>query len=439
VSGNHDLAAIFLVALSFCSFIAVAGLSNQDDSLENQNMTRVIKPDNASTELVQIPTGALIDDYVSQSELRLGPKYTIIKVGGVYQVLSNQGVLSSSLASFEASLDVALAGLTVGRVMPETIFVDGNVTIDSTLKIPSQVDLVGNGVWTAANGLNSNLIENADPTVNNDHIFLRGYPFLKIDGNFAGQGARSDGVKFVNANNVGLTYGTGRQYVIQNLLITGCNGIGATFDFTGSNESTFDILNCRIFTNVGAAFAKALYLHNVVDSDIIEGSFDGGNSDPMYTIFIDGGSFISITDSYINQGCYFTGVQHSKISPQVIDQNTDMPALIMKNCKYNSVFHTKIRVNANSATATLEGIQLVTDGGGGNDSTNNVFSDITFGQMGAGGTRTWKYGITEGDANQDSNQYVNINGLECSTATLVLKGAASKGQHQNILGTVTEA
>jgi len=57
---------------------------------------------------------------------------------------------------------------------------------------------------------------------------------------------------------------------------------------------------------------------------------------------------------------------------------------------------------------------------------NNEFNNFTIGRAGGTGTRRFTLGIEEEAAADDENSYTNINGLDCVTAALKLRGAGSK-------------
>jgi hypothetical protein len=130
--------------------------------MENNDLTRVSKPSNSSTELVQVPTGALIDDYVSQSELVLTPKFTVTKVGAAYIIIDENGQLQTNPtpASLEVAVnDVAFAGLTVGRTWSEKVLLKGNLTLDSKLLLPAYTELELQGKITRDAGYNNTMLE----------------------------------------------------------------------------------------------------------------------------------------------------------------------------------------------------------------------------------------------------------------------------------------
>jgi hypothetical protein len=77
---NHDLASISLVALSFCSFLIAAGVSNQNNFVENQNLTNLY---------VFWHTSLLTGGVPNSDAQRLADAYTDYGQP-VYIVISNQ-------------------------------------------------------------------------------------------------------------------------------------------------------------------------------------------------------------------------------------------------------------------------------------------------------------------------------------------------------------
>jgi hypothetical protein len=378
--------------------------------------------------------------------LRLAPKYTVTLEGGFYHVYKDDGSLSYSTGSFETAVnDEAFAGL--GGVVPEAVLTKGSITVDGTILVPTFANLQISGKWTAANALNANMIENLNPATHNYGVCIEsvGFPAI-IDGNMANQGAGGGkGLYWIQGTEIpnlftDSTIGYPSALVLRNIIFKNCYDTGIHVDSSASQLSQYGFENVSSWGTTKAN-SVCCYLKQINDSYLEGGLFDGNTS--TYGLSLESVTACSIVPKYLNGPQLLVGCRENEYSVKVIhDTATDPagnpPAWDIQGERYSRFHDINIRVVGNGVANTRDGMKL-SNAWSTYDCTHNRFSNLYFGGVGGGGTRTWKYGIEETDSNQNNNQYVNICGDECATATLRLLGAVSKVQHQNIIGTVAEA
>jgi hypothetical protein len=414
-------------------------------------MARTAKPANNSTIPVQDVVGPLIDDYVSQTDVTnqaiasnltfatgkypfadqyLIPKISVFKEGSNYRVLDSDGSLLYNGSSFEVAMnDYAFAGLTGTPGAIEKVYVKGNMTVDDTILLPSNLDLEVYGKWTAANALNKAMIMLSG--TKNYNIFVGGR--LLIDGNSAGQtgGADRHALHFVcsEAQTYGYTDNVLYFPTIQldNIFVEDPTDSAYYMDYLNGTGNTLGMYNCG-----GTAGSEDLCVWEYLsDSDLIGGLYSGDNVN--FGLRIKQCSCSSINPSYLNGHHQINDSTNIDFKCKFLDNNGNFDTLNLWGATY-SVFHDSIFRRNGGTDNTYNGVLL--DNTWGAAATNNVFSNLVFRSTGA---NSWKYAIEESDNTQDSNQYCNINAGDAQTGALRLLGAVSKVQHQNIVGTVAEA
>jgi hypothetical protein len=363
-------------------------------------------------------------------------KFKVVKDGSYYRVYNKYGNLTASPTSFATALNSEVfANLTSSRTWMDKVIIEGACSVDDKITVPSLVEIEIQGVLTAANALNKDMFENANQATNNYGIYIHGG---EIDGNGANQSAGTGKVlDFVNATNVPVSLGTDSWYpsalYLSDITINNPNARSSAvnINFTGSAGSTLKWRNVQVQGWDYNDSGYTVVLTAINDSDIVE-SFIGGKAKALYA----SGSSCNLDFSYFNGCATLYGWHKSRFSARYLDNSQNEHSITMQYCKRSSVYNTFFhRVNSNGYT-TKHGIYLY--GAGGFNTYECQFSNLHFGRAGDGGTNKDDYGIYENDADQDLNQYVNINGLDCTSGALRLAGATSKGQHQNIMGTVTE-
>lgn len=102
------------------------------------------------------------------------PSYTIYKVGSTYYAKDQNGLNEFSGTSSSTVINNAFNALTSGRTWQETIVLEGTISLDDTIEMPSYSRLIINGRLTMSDGTNEHMIVNDDQTAGNTAIDITG-------------------------------------------------------------------------------------------------------------------------------------------------------------------------------------------------------------------------------------------------------------------------
>lgn len=356
----------------------------------------------------------------------------IEKVGSFLHVYNHRmSEVFAPTTSTKTAWDRAKSLLTGTEPFIEKITSFGNFSVDDQLSVPKNLIWEHWGSLTAVDSLNKIMIVNAGTKDYN--VFLTGKCF--VNGNRANQANTVCGVKFANSAELDYSYQVGQHYPAfkaENWSIGNCYDHGFEFDFTGSTGSTFELVNCNSYGH----WNDAVKCTNCYDSNIIGGIMTGGNN---LTFEMTGCANMMIHPSYVNGQSVFTNCVEFDFAglSWELGVNADMISGVgLQYSKFHDMF---FRVIGNGTANTYDGIKLSSNGG--THSIFNQFHNLHFTRRAGGGTRTFKYGIEETDANQDNNVYGIIEGGDCATGALRLLGAVSKTKYtaSQVIGTVATA
>jgi hypothetical protein len=323
-------------------------------------------------------------------------------------------------------VEFAFGNLTVGRTSLETVLLRGNFTQTNSFAVSSHTKLVLDGTVTLAAGSNCNQIVNVHPTTYDSDIEIYGGTW---DGNGANQVGTSNGLYFVSATD-DATNGVTR---IHDVTFANSKTNGVTIKNTASYHNPYfvDSVWCANSLEIG------MDLDNVVDC-VFSNLILQGNDGNLRVIagYCTFSNLYLAGSNYYNLHIYGTGLQFDNVFCDYNTVNTFYP-IYLDGCKWSNFNNFIVRNIGNSNNNTNTAVKVTKSAWDGSTySVGNSFSNFKFVKT---GTADWKYGFEEtDDANVDNNQYSNIAGLAVGTATLYLRGAVSKAQHQNIIGTVTE-
>jgi hypothetical protein len=367
---------------------------------------------------------------------RSPPKYTVTKEGSAYHVYKEDGSLSYSTASLETAVnDEAFNGLTAARTYKEKVLLKGNLELDSTLLIPNYTKLTIDGKITLANTSNCHMLQNGGTS--GEGVVIDAYG-ATLDFNGANQG---------NQDNFAVDWeptvdpaSTERDMWIKCLRVINARRHGIQLYpqcAPGTWSTIFHVVDCTIDTldseGVGYAGFRGL--------GFADGFFSGchfGSNTNTRAMNLSSCGNNHFSNMHFDGGVSWDLCYENQLSSFLLDGNLADHHFIMEGCRLNQISNGKIRFWGSDARTTFDGVNLAVSGA--TNCTDNGFANLHIGRSAGGaGTNTFRWGIHETDANQDNNQYVNINGGDCNTGALRLLGAASQSQHQNVVGTVTEA
>ncbi|MDD5240069.1 MAG: hypothetical protein PHH61_06440, partial [Candidatus Nanoarchaeia archaeon] len=366
--------------------------------------------------------------------------------GGSYTVVTNQSSVATTVtwyltfkpdnsiyfASTNASyvINSAFASLTPGRTSMEKVIVTGNITITAPLTIPRYTTLSGENNCKITKGFNGDMIKEY-ATATADSIIIEN---LELDGNYASY--TGSGIVWTLTGTAGGT----KDLIIQNCKIWYTYAHGINIELGGAGGTLAPKLyDNNVYTmDVGATGKKGLQMKSAADFHVDGGHY--GVDTGVGAIYLEGCGAGTI------QGIRTDGTVDLYVCREVTVGNVfvDLGNVHRHGMELYDVYmsqfsNIKIRTTGSNAWTDKSAIYL------GKDSTApyasyNSFSNIYAGRIwNEANTDRFAYAITEGNADCDNNQYVNINGHDCVTGALYLLGATSKGQHQNIIGNVTEA
>jgi hypothetical protein len=335
-------------------------------------------------------------------------------------------------------INFALGNLTSGRTWQEKVYINGNFSITNTILVPSYTFIHIDGRITLATNANCDIIQNLNQDSNDQYITIEGGV---LDGNKANQSGDSIGIYFKCVNVVGLEYSQQKLFILRDLTVRQCNLKNILIDFTGSYLSNILISNVKS-TEGRYGEGVALQFKTVFDSTIEYGTLDGGYVDlpNTYSLYMEDCSYILIDKVYINANVGIINSGQIDFSPQIVDTALNGHSITLQGVTWSNFHDFTINSFNNDGTAnTYDGIYMTNSSTLAN-CTNNIFDSIRIGRGDRTDyTRTFRYGVNEATNGQDTNIYCNIQGGDCATAALLLKGVASKSLHQNIVGNVTES
>lgn len=367
---------------------------------------------------------------------KLVPTYTIYKFGADYYAMDEDGNIDFGGSGDAGGIDgaspgavikAAMGGLTGGRTWQERVLVKGNISnLDhpagnyNCIDVPSYTLLSIDGKMTLANDTNKSMIGNASGNAGWDvGITIEGG---YLDGNQSQQTA-GHGINLVT-NAVEPAYGYLHSTVRD---VSVANVKQNAFNF--SHIGQLHAIDCKTHGTKSGGYG--LYCDWVWDSLFermlpIDGVTGGAYIIPMATVF---------QDLYINQGIVMPYSNRAKFSNILIDVSADIHGWAghFFKCLVDNV-HVEAFDNA---AANKSAIRLTDDTAGMSaHSTDNIFSNVWCGRGYGAGTKQWKYGIEEADANQDYNIFSSTNGRDCVTGVVRRLGANSKADADTIIGTI---
>lgn len=311
----------------------------------------------------------------------------------------------------DVEIQAALDYLTAARTWQEKVVLKGNFTISAPIVVSGHTWLELIGKVTLANGVNDNMIENANPATNDPNVVIEGGIW---DGNGANQMA---------GDIIYWTHGTSPATFFRNEFRNMSFIDSDTYDI--HIPAMDDARTTFMFYNLHSRGTGTGSLHLTDMSDLIVSNWIPCN-DPYLHLC----SFVKFDHLYI-QGTavldYVTSLQMSNCS---IDTAGELP-LDLYSCAYSNFSNIVIRVigdGAAVARAVRVGSPYTLK------STNNQFSNIYMGRALGAETRRFTLGIEEIDADQINNLYCNIDGADCVTAALRLRSVTS--QWTNVMGDV---
>lgn len=237
--------------------------------------------------------------------------YIIENVDSIYEAYHG-GNLSRAYSDTNATevIEYAFSGLTSGRTWREKVVLLGNITIDTTIQVPSYTWIDGPFNISVESGFTGNIIENDDRTTNGN----RG---IKItNGIVDGQGQSSgNGIDF-SCINTG-SYWSGNEVsglVIDNLHVENAHTHSLHLENYGSTTVPVHFIsNSRFINELAGATAFSIYLNVSSDSwfdqlSITNMLIQGGGSNHFSNMYFgNGAENLEITSSshHIFTNCRF--------------------------------------------------------------------------------------------------------------------------------------
>jgi len=171
-------------------------------------------------------------------------------------------------------------------------------------------------------------------------------------------------------------------------------------------------------------------MDHVYDSEVSNGLYEGDAG----AIYLAHCGPTQLHPFYINNRIWLHSCDVTFMNGTYIDTSSDVTGITLEGCSYSSF--SDIYIHYTGSSAYSNPAILLTTEGAANYCLHNSFSNILAGRGVGVGTNRWTYAIDEADANQDYNNYSNINGSDCTTATLRRQGVNSKYDVNTIIGTV---
>jgi hypothetical protein len=359
----------------------------------------------------------------------------IVFQDGSYTKMKNgtTGQIDAYSTNASQIINWAMGNLTSGRTWQEIVYLKGNFSITSTILLPNFVSVLIDGS-IHGDTMTTPIFKNDNQTGCNYGVSIQGVGGLAvITGNPTG-GTQQKGISLVNAvnpPNLFTSYWTGYPvaYYLKNLMIKLMGGNGIDVDFTGSSDSQIgceEVSSC----NVGG---YAVHWFHVYDS-----YYYGGIISADVGFFLQACSGCILRPTFMNNVHVFHTCDNIDFSCQFIDQtNFNNDTIWIMGCTY-SRFHDSTFHNGDFTNNTYSAIVVMNEWGrtayGGQNSTYNIFSDITFDNYLY--TSMWKYGIEEDNNSSDYNLFYGLNGKNIGTAIVKKAGANSKADTYSIIGTI---
>lgn len=342
--------------------------------------------------------------------------YIVEKVGSAYHVKKRGSSSVYSNSSFKTALvDEAIAGLTAARTSPEKIVTVGDMAIDALIELPSNLLLELQGNWILADGVNTDIIQNADQATNNYNLIIEGNGYT-IDGNGAQQTA-GRGIELVHGTAAPSLYtlANWRQpkvYVLRNLNVRNCFAESYYVSMAGSRGN---ILMQQCSGHYSQSAVPIMNWASVPDSELIGGFFDANDGAQTHGIYVSG-AMCHIRPDYHNGPSAFENLRNSTIEFPIADLGSDEDLMTLHGCWNNRVSGHFVAHGDGDAN-THNAIELVAFGGF--NCTDNIFNHIWAGRnTDDSGTRTFKYAVEETNAVHDYNTYLGISGRDCVTGAI---------------------
>jgi hypothetical protein len=348
-----------------------------------------------------------------------GAKFTVEKEGTTYVIRDRAGMRQPGGSTYpHIAIQNTLDGLTGSRTTIEKVHIIGTVTeLGAPIKVSSNTHLKWNGSIHLADGVNDNMIENANPGTYDVNVILEGG---YLWGN-KGEQSAGHGIYWKHASDPTEDIPT---LWVRHVKMRNMDDDGLHLDFGSSPSSIADILG------FGSRFPDGYGIYATdVDSFSMDWCHPIGGSN--YSIGLNDCTNTFISNSYLGAGLEIVGCVRGGYSSIWIDNSTKH-GVDLQGVSHQSFSGGQVRIFGSDVT-DKDAIRMASDGG--THCTDNLFSNLEVGRCGGAASSTWRYGIEETDSNQDYNTYNMINGRDCTSGAVRLLGSNSVNGAE-ILGSV---